>query len=52
MYLKNIACILLGLLGATKLALTCFWAIKVAFAFEFAFEQICNLKFAFDDCEL
>jgi len=41
-----------GLLGETKLELTCFYTTKVAFAFEFAFEQICKLKFAFDECEV
>jgi len=39
-----------SLLGAMEL-LTCFKAIKVAFAFEFTFEQICRLKFTFDECE-
>jgi len=35
--------------GAMELVLTCFDAIKVAFAFEF--EWICKLKFAFVKCE-
>jgi len=40
-----------SLLGTTELALTgtCFKAIKAAFAFEFTFERICRLKFAFDE---
>jgi len=39
-----------SLLGAMKLVFTCLKAIKVAFAFEFALEQICRLKIAFDEC--
>jgi len=41
-----------GLLDATKLELTYFYATKVTFAFEFTFERICKLKFAFGECEV
>jgi len=40
-----------SLLGAMELELTCLKAINVAFAFKFAFERICRLKFAFNECD-
>jgi len=43
--------LVLSLLGVTELMLTCFKAIKAAFAFKFAFEQICRLKFSFNECK-
>ena len=51
---KNVVSVIqciFSLLGAMELALTCFKAIKAALAFEFAFEQICRMKFAFHECE-
>ena len=51
---KNVVSVIqciFSLLGAMELALTCFKAIKVAFAFEFVFERNCRMKFAFDECE-